>query len=310
MFCAERNSGRKCCDTGFRMTLREAIVEGAGKLEEKAARRDAELLLLHTLGLKRTALFTNAERELGAEEQAAYDLAISRRANGEPIQYITGQQDFYGLTLTVSPAVLIPRPETELLVEAVLAQLPADREVSIVDVGTGSGAIAIALANLLPLARVLAVDLSQAALAIAQKNAAAHGVLDCVQFVASDLLESVQEEPFDAVLSNPPYVPEADRELLERQVREFEPGMALFAGPDGLDAYKRLVPQAWTALKPGGLLAMEIGFGQRDALAVLLHGWEKIEFLDDLQGIPRVVLARRAPSLPSTQAVEALQAES
>jgi release factor glutamine methyltransferase len=275
------------------LTLKEAIAASARRLEGADAGRDAQLLLLHTLGLARTVLFTEPDRRLSAGEQAIYDAAVARRAAGEPVQYITGQQEFYGLMLKVSPAVLIPRPETELLVEAVLERLPGDRELKIVDVGTGSGAIAISVAHKLPMARVTSVDLSEAALAVAKENAAAHGVIERVSFCKSDLLEAVAGEKFDAVVSNPPYVPEVDRESLDRQVREYEPGMALFAGADGLDIYKGLVPQAWAALRPSGLLAMEIGYGQREAIGGLLDGWDEVEFLDDLQGIPRVALARR-----------------
>jgi release factor glutamine methyltransferase len=275
------------------MTLREAISVGAGRLEGEDAVRDAQLLLLHTLGLGRTVLFTDPERVLLAEEEAAYEAAIARRATGEPIQYITGQQEFYGLMLKVSPAVLIPRPETELLVEVLLKRFSKDGTVRVVDVGTGSGSIAVAIAHTLPMAEVTAVDLSEAALAVAKENAATHRVADRVRFLRSNLLEAVEGEAFDVVVSNPPYVPETERDSLHRQVRDHEPAMALFAGAEGMDVYRRLVPQAWTALKPRGLLAMEFGYGQRDALAALLRGWEEVEFLNDLQGIPRVLLARR-----------------
>jgi release factor glutamine methyltransferase len=209
------------------------------------------------------------------------------------VQYIIGQQEFYGLMLRVSPAVLIPRPETELLVEAVLARTPSQRAANILDVGTGSGAIAIALAHQLPLARVTAIDLSDEALAVARENASAHGVGERMRFLQSDLLEAVTGETFDVVVSNPPYVPESDRASLDRQVRDHEPGIALFAGADGLEIYKRLVPQARAALEPAGLLAIEIGYGQRDAVATLLGAWAAVESLDDLQGIPRVMLARK-----------------
>jgi release factor glutamine methyltransferase len=275
------------------LTLKKAIAAAAGRLDGADATRDAQLLLLHAIGIARTALFTDPDRLLTEEELAVYDAAIARRAAGEPVQYITGQQEFYGLMLKVSPAVLIPRPETELLVEAVLERLPADRETKIADVGTGSGAIAIVLAYRLPKARVTAVDLSQAALAVSRDNAAVHGVTGRVRLLSSDLLAAVAGEVFDAVVSNPPYVPEADRDSLDRQVREFEPPLALFAGDSGLDVYKRLIPQALAVLKPGGLLAMEIGFGQGEALAELLAEWDGVEFLDDLRGIPRVALARR-----------------
>jgi release factor glutamine methyltransferase len=286
------------------MTLREAIAASAARLENAAglaadAARDAQLLLLHTLSLPRTALFTDPGRTLTAHEQERFDAAIRRRLAGEPIQYITGQQEFYGLTLRVTPAVLIPRPETELLVEAVIAALGDRGPLRIVDIGTGSGAIAIAVAHHLPQAQVTALDLSPAALAVASGNAAALGLEGRIRFLRSDLLEAVADEaPLDAVLSNPPYIPESDRESLHPQVRDHEPAMALFAGAEGLDIYARLIPQALAALKPGGLLALEIGFGQRPALAELLRAWDEVRFLDDLQGIPRVALGRR----PATQA--------
>lgn len=276
------------------MSLREAIAAAALRLKGEDAIRDAQLLLLHTLAVPRTALFTDPGRELSESEQVAFNAAIARRAAGEPIQYITGQQEFYGMMLKVSPAVLIPRPETELLVEAVLNHLPRGRPLRIADIGTGSGAIAIALAHHLPLAHVAAVDLSPAALAVARENTAAHNLRGRVRFVESDLLHALADEaPFDAIVSNPPYIPENDRESLHPQVRDHEPAMALFAGDTGLYIYRRLIPQALAVLKPGGLLAMEIGYGQRDALASLLAGWHGVNFLNDLQRIPRVVLARR-----------------
>ena len=215
------------------LTLREAIAAGAGHLEGADAVRDAQLLLLHTLGVARTVLFTEPERPLSAAEQAAYDAAIARRAAGEPIQYITGRQEFYGLMMKVSSAVLIPRPETELLVEAVLERMAAERQVKIVDVGTGSGAIAIALAHKLPKAEVTAVDLSEEALGVARENAFTHGVSERMRFLRSDLLKAVEDERFDAVVSNPPYVPDGDRESLDRQVRDHEPAMALFCRGGG-----------------------------------------------------------------------------
>jgi release factor glutamine methyltransferase len=164
----------------------------------------------------------------------------------------------------------------------------------IVDVGTGSGAIAIAIAQSLPLAEVTALDVSPAALAIARANAVAHAVGERIRFCESDLLEAVAREArFDAVVSNPPYVPLVDRDSLHVQVRDYEPALALFAGGDGLEVYERLIPQAFAALKPGGLLALEIGYGQNSDLARLLGSWEAIAFVDDLQGIPRVAIAMK-----------------
>lgn len=291
------------------MSLRQIIAAAAARLAANPdlgtdAYRDAELLLLHRLGLPRTALFLDPDRTLSDAEQAAYDRDLGRRLAGEPIQYITGEQEFYGLKLRVTPAVLIPRPETELLVQAVLQRLPRrdpQQEsrnpappLRVLDVGTGSGAIAIALAVQHPELQITTLDISPAALAVARENAAAHQLSGRIRFLESDLLAAVAgEAPFDAIVSNPPYVPETDRAMLHPQVRDHEPASALFAGPDGLDIYARLIPEAYAALAPGGLLALEFGHGQREALASLLRAWKDVEFLDDLQQIPRVALARR-----------------
>jgi release factor glutamine methyltransferase len=195
----------------------------------------------------------------------------------------------------VTPAVLIPRPETEHLVEAVLAEIDARAPVRMLDVGTGSGAIAIALASRLPRAQIVAVDISPAALEVAKENAARHGASERLRLVESDLLGALASEEFafDAIVANPPYVAEGERDAMHPQVREWEPPQALFAGADGLDVYRRLVPQARAALRPGGLLAMEIGQGQREAVAELLAGWGEVRFVEDLRGIARVVVARR-----------------
>ncbi|MBS1799687.1 MAG: peptide chain release factor N(5)-glutamine methyltransferase [Acidobacteria bacterium] len=283
------------------MTLQQALQSATNQLAAAAhladtARRDAETLLMHTASLTRASLLAYPDRELSPAQIAAFESAIARRLRHEPIQYITGTQEFYGLTLAVAPAVLIPRPETEHLVEAVLDHLPKDRPVTIADIGTGSGAIALALASNLPQAEVIAVDLSPAALAVAQSNARAHSLDTRIRFLLSDLLEALPPEQqtgyFDVIASNPPYVPSGDSPTLHPQVREHEPATALYAGADGLDIYRRLVPEAQRALKPGGLLALEIGHGQRDALAGLLAGWTNVGFIDDLQGIPRVAIAR------------------
>ena len=286
------------------MNLRQAIAASAAQLAadghlKATASRDAEFLLLHTLGMSRATLLAYPERELTADQQMAYEGNVARRLTHEPIQYITGQQEFYGLTMKVTPAVLIPRPETELLVEAVLGLLHADAPLRIVDIGTGSGAIAIALAVHLPHAKITALDVSTAALAVAEDNAREHRVADRIRFLQSDLLSAVGAgvAVFDAIVSNPPYVAEADRNTLHPEVRDYEPASALFAGESGLDIYRRLIPAALAALKPSGLLALEIGQGQEAAIGDLLERWKNVSFLKDLQSIPRVGLARRpAPS--------------
>jgi len=281
------------------LTLREALTRATDQLSAHPELRptalpDAAVLLMHLLGIDRAALIAHPERTLDRERQAAYQYLIERRLRFEPIQYIIGTAEFYGLTLRVTPAVLIPRPETELLVEAVIARLPNDQPLRIADIGTGSGAIAIALAHSLPRASVTALDLSPDALAIARENAQSHSVDTRIRFLESDLLTAVAGEgACEAIVSNPPYVPVEDAPTLHPQVRDREPPLALYAGSDGLDIYRRLIPQAYALLKPKGLLALEIGHGQRDAVAELLGEWDEVEFMDDLQRIPRVALARR-----------------
>ena len=245
--------------------------------------------------LTRADLIAHPERPLDREQQARYQRLLEQRLRFEPIQYILGTQEFFGLELRVTSAVLIPRPETELLVESVLARLPPTTSLRVVDVGTGSGAIAIALAHALPQALITAIDLSPEALALAHENAATHHLQDRIHFVQSDLLQQLAPGPtFDAIVSNPPYIPDADASTLHPQVRDHEPAQALFAGPSGLEIYARLIPQALTRLKSNGLLALEFGFGQREALASLFTTtWHEVEFFPDLQGIPRIALARK-----------------
>ncbi len=279
-------------------TLREALASASTRLAQNehlhdTATRDAELLLLHTLQIPRAQLLAHPELTLTEAQLQAYEAAITRRLAPEPIQYITGTQEFYGLTLQVTPAVLIPRPETELLVEAVLHQLPKHQPLRIADIGSGSGAIAIAIAHHLPQATVTALDISPEALAIARRNAETHHVSNRIRFLQSDLLTTVPGETFDAILSNPPYVPNVDHPTLHPQVRDHEPPTALFAGADGLEIYRRLIPAARAALVPNGLLALEFGHGQREALQQFLTAWHNVIFLNDLQQIPRTALARR-----------------
>ena len=274
-------------------TIGAALSSGATRLNESpTARRDAELLLMHVVGRDRAFLLTHPEAQLNSAQSENYKGWLARRARHEPVQYITGEQEFFGLKFRVSPDVLIPRPETEHLVEAVLARVERDTPLRIADVGTGSGAIAVALAHALPQAQVTALDISPAALAVARSNAEIHCVSDRIRLLKSDLLEALTGERFDMIVSNPPYV--ADDEVLEPQVHEYEPASALFAGAEGLDIYRRLIPEAQRALKPGGWLLLEIGHGQRDALAKLLAAWDNVSFIADLQGIPRVACAQRA----------------
>ncbi len=282
------------------LTHREAITRATDQLSahpdlRPTALQDAVVLLLHTLGVERATLMAHPERLVDREQQATYQRTLERRLRFEPIQYILGNTEFYGLPFHVTPAVLIPRPETELLVEAVAERLADQPAPGIADIGTGSGAIAIALAHMLPTAHVTAIDISPAALAIAETNAVTNKLADRVSFLQSDLLQAIPAEKlFDCIASNPPYIPEADAATLHPQVRDHEPAQALYAGVSGLDIYQRLIPQAHAHLKPRGLLALEIGFGQRDAIAALLADWHEVEFLLDLQQIPRTALARRS----------------
>jgi release factor glutamine methyltransferase len=254
------------------------------------ARQDAKTLLLHVLGENKAWLFAHSDEELSGDKAARYTALIERRLKGEPIQYITGEQEFYGLPFRVTPAVLIPRPETEHLVEKALELAAGFEWPRIVDVGVGSGAIAVALACRLHEARITAVDISSAALEVARENAERNGASERIDFRKSDLLTAVASERFEMVVSNPPYVASSDRDSLSVEVRDHEPALALFAGEDGLDVYRRLIPAAFAVLEAGGFLVMEIGYGQSSAVAALLAqaGFERIEFVLDLQGIARV----------------------
>ena len=280
------------------MTLRDWLRKGEADLlagpHPDRARRDAETLLLHHIGKSRAWLLTHLDEDFGGCRAIAYAAILQRRLAGEPIQYITGECEFFGLPLRVTHAVLIPRPETEHLVEAVLSLAEGFTRPRILDVGTGSGAIAVALAKHLADANITGTDVSSSALALATENPKHHDV--AIRFLLGDLLVPVADETFDIIVSNPPYVPEADHDLLPVEVRDYEPAEALFAGSDGLCIYRRLIPEAYAALVPGGYLVLEIGFGQADTIADLMQssGFSSIDFTPDLQGIPRVVIARRS----------------
>jgi release factor glutamine methyltransferase len=281
------------------MQLKQALASAVDRLEAAdvgSPRMNAEVLLMFVLGANRAYVYAHPERELTAEEEARYDEALAQRATGMPSQYITGHQEFWGLDFVVSPAVLIPRPETEHLVETVLELAREVQRPKIVDVGTGSGAIALALAHELKHAELCAVDVCPDALEIARANAARLQLDGRVRFMESNVLQSLAEvHDFDFVVSNPPYVGFDEADKVQKSVREFEPRMAVFAGEQGLDVIAPLVEQAHSVLKAGGWLAVEIGYSMRDAVLNLLGptAWRDVRVVPDLQGIPRVVAARR-----------------
>jgi release factor glutamine methyltransferase len=281
------------------MRLRECLEQGAARLgagpHPDRARRDAEALLLHLTGKNRAWMLAHESDDFGGCVAIRYASLLERRLAGEPIQYITGEAEFYGLPFRVTPDVLIPRPETEHLVETVIALCRGMERPRIVDVGTGSGAIAVGLAHELPQAQVTATDLSDAAIEIAQENAARNGLAGRIRLVQGDLLGPFAGQQFDVVASNPPYVSTADRATLAVEVREHEPAMALFAGADGMTMYRRLIPQAAAVLVTGGHIVLEIGYDQKQAIGNLLaeSGYQEVEFVPDLQGIARVAIGRR-----------------
>lgn len=290
------------------MQLKQAVDAAYRRFVENdvpSPRLNAELLLMFVLGRDRSYLYAHPERELSTPEQEEYEEVVSERARGCPTQYITGHQEFWGLDLLVSPSVLIPRPETEHVVETTLELVHSyyqehqvlDR-IRLVDVGAGSGAIALALASELPQAEIHGCDISEDALEMARINAARLGLGSRVLFRKSDLLETYAGAgPFDFVVANPPYVGESEADKVQKQVREYEPKIAVFCGPEGMDVYRRLIPQAREALRPGGWLVMEIGFSIEDKVKALLGsepGWVDVQTTADLQGIPRVVATRKS----------------
>lgn len=283
----------KAIRVGAAISMAASTLEQSDSYEvAKRSRADATLLLRHVLDIPHAEILAYRERPLTREQIQRFQALVQQRMSGRPIQYITGQQEFFGLPFRVTEDVLIPRPETEHLVEAAIARLREYSAPWIADVGTGSGAIAVALAHALPRSEIVALDISEGALAIARENAARNGVAERVRFVPSDLLAAVSGERFDAVVANPPYVAETERGSLAAEVRDYEPDIALFAGPTGLEIYGRLIGEAGRALDLGGWLLMEIGHGQREAIEAMLRDWDAVTFIADLQGIPRVVCAR------------------
>ncbi len=279
-------------------SIRQAWVGATRELQARGsptAQLDAEVILRWLLGVERAQFWLDQEKEMPEHRLRRWVDAIERRSRGEPVAYITGRKEFMGLSLRVSPAVLIPRPDTELLVEEALAYEPR----LLADVGTGSGCMAVALACLRPEVQVVATDLSLPALEVARRNARRHGVDRRVQFLAGDLLEPLRPADLvgrlDLVVSNPPYVPRRELDRLREEGRGFEPLTALDGGEEGLEVITRLAREAGTFLRPRGRLLLEIGAGQWPAVRQILRqeGWGEAEVREDYAGIPRVVRARR-----------------
>ena len=282
------------------MNIRSALLLGIEKLSTEPIgppRMAAEALLIHAVGRDRAFLHAHPEYELTQKEAREFHAAIAKRARGIPLQYITGHQEFWGLDFIVTPAVLIPRPETEHLLESAL-QLIRESGIErprIIDVGTGSGCIILSVAHDVKDAELHAVDISNPALQVARENAERLRLSDRVTFHEGDLLSSFLGAPgyFDFVLSNPPYVGRSEADKVQREVREHEPEVAVFGGERGLDIYERLIPQAHQVLKPGGYLMLEIGYSIEEPVRHLLEAWKEVRAVPVLHGIPRVIMSRK-----------------
>ncbi len=273
------------------MTVATALAQGTRALEDgriAVPRLTAEVLLGHAMRVERVYLFAHPERELAEVEWLHYGRYLHERLQGKPTQYITRRQEFYGREFRVTPDVLIPRPETEHVVETALAVAPRARR--IVDIGTGSGALAITL-QLETGAETWATDVSPAAAQVAAENARRLGAR--AGFVVCDLTTAIAAGSMDLAVSNPPYVPLTERASLQREVRDYEPHVALFAGETGLELYRRIAADAPRVLRAGGWLVMELGFGSLPGVERLLAGWSDVRVEPDLAGIPRVIAARR-----------------
>ncbi|HEX5431444.1 MAG TPA: peptide chain release factor N(5)-glutamine methyltransferase [Bryobacteraceae bacterium] len=271
------------------MNIHTALLQGQKLFEQSkisAPRLTAEVLLAHAIGCERVWLYAHPEEDLRELWWIHYGRYLHERLQGKPTQYITGHAEFFGRDFHVSPDVLIPRPETEHTIEAAL-ELAAGAK-RILDIGTGSGAIAITLA-LETGTPTAATDISEAAVRMAKANAQRLGA--AVEFVTCDLGSALRDGTFDLIVSNPPYVPEVRATSLQREVRDYEPHIALFGGPDGLDVYRRLIPDALRLLQPGGRLILEIGWLEAGEIGAMLAPWEAVETRSDLAGIPRVMSA-------------------
>ena len=275
------------------MTLQTALLQGTKLIEAGSIpvpRLTAEVLLCHAVRCERPYLYAHPEQELREVEWLHYGRYLHQRLEGKPTQYITQKQEFFGREFRVTPDVLIPRPETEHVIETVL-KLPAPN-VQIIDVGCGSGAIAVTLA-LERRSVVMATDISPAALMVATANARQLGAR--VRFLACDILSAISDDSMDIVVSNPPYIALSEKPRLQREVRDWEPAVALFAGPTGLEIYERLIAAAARVLRPMGWLVIELGFRARDGVSEMLScGWTNHRTTNDLAGIPRVLACQKA----------------
>lgn len=258
------------------------------------SRREANSLLAFALEKDKTFLIAHPEYKLSNEEETRFHEFLQRRASREPFQYITGRQEFYGLDFEVSPGVLIPRPETEIIVENAIEILRAKENSFFYEVGIGSGCISVSILHEIKTARAVGADISGKALQITRKNAERHRVSDRIDLKISDLFAAFENEKFDLIVSNPPYISSKDFEVLQPEVKNFEPRNALTDGRNGLSVIEQIIVQAPKFLKPGGFLLMEIGFGQAEKVKEMFSReiWKALEILPDLQGIPRTVKAR------------------
>jgi release factor glutamine methyltransferase len=274
-------------------TVARLLAEAALRLPGAEARAEAEILLADVLGQRRAWLYAHSDQVVGEAERRAFDAAVARRHQGLPVAYITGRQEFWSLPLSVSAATLIPRPETELLVELALRRMPAAAPVSVLDLGTGTGAVALAIAQERPSAQVTGIEFDPATLAMARGNATRLG-LDRVRLLAGDWFSAIGDQRFDFVLGNPPYIAEADPHLARGDLR-FEPRLALASGPDGLDAIRVIVAQAPEHLLDGGWLMLEHGVGQGGSVRELMQaaGLVAVESFVDLEDRDRVSVGRR-----------------
>ncbi|CAN5306505.1 peptide chain release factor N(5)-glutamine methyltransferase [soil metagenome] len=280
------------------MKISDILKQATGILQSNGIaepRREATSLIAFALRKDKTFLIAHSEYELSEAEKANFYKLLERRAKREPFQYITGKQEFYGLDFFVSPDVLIPRPETELIVENALEVLQEKENPRFCEIGVGSGCISVSILHENRSATAIALDISEKALQIARKNAVQHKVLERLELKTSNIFAELKEERFDLIVSNPPYIPVTDFDALQIEVRDFEPQMALTDGKNGLSIIEKIIKNAPKFLRPSGILLMEIGFNQSNEVREMFSAnlWKSIEFLPDLQGFLRVVKIKK-----------------